>query len=477
MTRIINILTKNWLLVLIILLGFFLRVYRFPEYVQFLADQGRDAIILKRIVTLEHLPAIGPPTSLGQIYLGPFYYYFIAPWLLIFNFNPLGPAIGVLFFSTIFLIINYLIIKELIDKKTALFSTILISFSYILIEFSRFSWNPNLLPLFTLLTVYFFIKSLKTHQWYFYLLTGSFLSFVIQLHYLALFLIPSITLIYLFNFKINNLKKYLLATFGFIFFSLPLLIFDLRHQFLNSKNFIKFFTETRTEQANYLNNFFESFKFLNQYLFNINFNFWLLLIILILLITSLISIFNSRNNVKFFILIFLTSLFFYSFYNGPKHPHYFGILFPLYTVIISYFISFITNSLLEKFLAMIFISLFIFFNFQKYNFLFYKGSNQVEHAKKVAEFINNKITSKKFNFAVQPDGWQEDSYLYFLELKNKRPLDRKKVEIGEEMFVICGNKCDLYNTQSWNIKMFGDFRIDKKWNIENIEVYKLTHKY
>ncbi len=474
MTRIINILTKNWFLVLIIIVGFLLRVYRFPEYVQFLADQGRDAIILKRIVTLEHFPAIGPPTSLGQIYLGPFYYYFIAPWLLIFNFNPLGPAIGVLFFSTIFLIINYLIIKELIDKKTALFSTILISFSYILIEFSRFSWNPNLLPFFTLLTVYFFIKSLKTHQWHFYLLTGSFLSFVIQLHYLALFLIPSITSIYLFKFKINNLKKYLLAIFGFIFFSLPLLIFDLRHQFLNSKNFIKFFTETRTEQTNYLNNFFESFKFLNQYLFNINFNFWLLLIILILLITSLIFIFNSRNNVKFFILIFLTSLFFYSFYNGPKHSHYFGILFPLYAVIISYFISFITNSLLEKFLAMIFISFFIFFNFQKYNFLFYKGNNQIENSKKIAQIIYKNVKVKKYVLTSLPERFSETQYRYFLEIWNKKPLEKDSLEKGDELYVICEDSCkQIINNSQWDIAYFQPSRIVKSWQINNVKIYKL----
>jgi len=476
MRRIINILTKNWLLILIIIFGFFLRIYRFPEYVQFLADQGRDAIIIKRIITLEHLPAIGPSTSIGQVYLGPFYYYFIAPWLLIFNFEPIGLAFGVLFFSTLFLLINYFIIKELFNKNIALISTLLISFSYVLIEFSRFSWNPNLLPLFTLLTVYFFIKSLKTNQWFYYLLAGCFLSFSIQLHYLSLFIIPIIGLIYLINFKLKNLKNYLLVIFGFLFFSLPLLIFDLRHNFLNSKNFFKLITNSGQQKTNYLNNFLETFNYLNQYLFNFKINSILVLIILFLLIINFIFIIKKKDHIKLFLSFFFFLLFFFSFYSGPKHPHYFSNLYPIYIIIISYYLEYLTRFKLEKFLVFIFLVSFIFLNFQKYSFLFYKGNNQIEHAKKVADFISKKITTKKFNFAVQPDGWQEDSYLYFLELKNLKPLDRKKVEIGDEMFVVCGQLCDLYNTNSWNIKMFGEFKIKNKWIIDNVEIYKLIHK-
>src|SRR4030042_5978400 len=111
MRRILNILTNNWILIMVLIIGVFLRFYKFTGFVTFLGDQGRDAIIIKRILTFEHFPAIGAPTSIGQVYLGPFYYYFIAPWLLFFNFNPIGLAIGVGFFSSLFLLINYLIVK------------------------------------------------------------------------------------------------------------------------------------------------------------------------------------------------------------------------------------------------------------------------------------------------------------------------------------------------------------------------------
>ena len=132
----------------IFLIGLFLRLYKLNAFITFLGDQGRDAIVIKRILTFEHLTAIGPPTSIGQVYLGPFYYYFIAPWLFLFNFNPLGLAFGVAFISSIFIIINYFIVNDLFNKKIAFLSSVFLTFSTIIIEFSRFSWNPNLLPIF-----------------------------------------------------------------------------------------------------------------------------------------------------------------------------------------------------------------------------------------------------------------------------------------------------------------------------------------
>ncbi|EKE14291.1 MAG: hypothetical protein ACD_12C00589G0002, partial [uncultured bacterium] len=206
MRRIINILSNNLALVITIIIGVFLRFYKLNGFTTFLGDQGRDAIVVKRILTLEHLPAIGAPTSIGQVYLGPFYYYFISPWLWFFKLNPIGLAFGVAVFSSIYLLINYFIVKELLNKKIALISTIFLSFSSVLIDFSRFSWNPNLLPLFTLLTVYFVIKSLKEDKWYYFALSGAFISFSIQLHYLSLFLIPPILILFV-NKVIFALKK------------------------------------------------------------------------------------------------------------------------------------------------------------------------------------------------------------------------------------------------------------------------------
>ena len=446
----------------------------------FLGDQGRDAIIIKRIITGEHFPAIGAPTSVGQVYLGPFYYYFIAPWLLLFKFQPIGLAFGVAVYSSFYLLVNYFIVKELFNKRISLISTLFLSFSSVLIDFSRFSWNPNLLPLFVLLTIYFAIKSLQTNKWHYFFLLGAFLSFSIQLHYLALFLIPAIGIIFLSSLYKKSVKQlisqfhnFLISVLSFIIFSSPLIIFDLRHNFLNSKLFLALFKSSGTSFASKINSFFDSFYYLNFYSFNINLNKFFIYVLLVFLFIILFTLIKKSSNLKTFLLIFFITIVGMSLYNGPKHPHYFGILFPLYFVIISYFLASLNQSSFGKIMIVFFISGYIFLNFQKYYFLRNQPNNQIAHAEKVAQFLDKKIGKEKFNFAVQPDGDPEDAYLYFLELKGKVPLDRKKLEVGNEMFIVCGNDCDLKNTKSWNINMFGKFEISSEWSVEGVRIYKL----
>lgn len=483
---IISFSKDKYLLVLLpfFFIGVFLRFYRLEEFAMFLADQGRDAIIIKRILTFEHWPAIGASTSVGQVYLGPFYYYFIAPWLLIFNYNPVGLAFGVAFFSSLFIIINYFIVKDLFNEKIALISSFFIAFSSVLIDFSRFSWNPNLLPLFSLLTIYFLIKSLKTQKKIFYFLFGSFLSFSIQLHYLALFLIPPtiiISIIRLIELKKKELRKQLIlnqffSLLSFFFFSLPLLIFDFRHDFLNSKNFLTLFKGSGSIISNKITELVITFEALNRYIFNFEMNRFFLIAILILFFISGIFLLFKKDNIRFFIIFFLFSLGGISLYSGPKHAHYLGIVFPVYFIVLSFFLTINKSKVFAYFLIPIFLLSYLFLNSKNYYFLKNKGNNQIEHARKVAQFLDRVINTEKFNFAVQPDGWQEDSYLYFLELKGKRPQDRRKLEIGDVMFVVCGQPCDLYRTKSWNVTMFGQFKIDKEWLVDNVKIYKLVHK-
>src|SRR5690242_4069276 len=111
-----NIVAKNRLVTVIFVIAAFLRLYRVADFAIFLSDQGRDAIIIKRIVAFEHFPAIGPSTSIGQVFLGPFYYFLMAPFLWIWRLDPVGLAYGVSFLSVLGLIASYLAIRNTVDK-------------------------------------------------------------------------------------------------------------------------------------------------------------------------------------------------------------------------------------------------------------------------------------------------------------------------------------------------------------------------
>ena len=471
--RLLNLFKKDYYLLWIIILvvvGGFLRFYRLDAFVTFLGDQARDAIVIKKIITFEHFPAIGAPTSVGQIYLGPFYYYFIAPWLAIFRFEPIGLAFGVAFFSTLYIPVNYFVVKDLVNKDTALISTVFITFSYILIEFSRFSWNPNLLPVFSLLAVYFFIKAVRVDQITPYILAGAFLSFSVQLHYLAVFLIPPIVA-YFINKK-PNIRNLLFSLFSFIFFSIPLLIFDLRHNLLNIKSFLKLSQSSGNIAGNKLLSIFDSFLSLNRYSFNIEFNSLISAFILLGIIASLILIWRKGQKIKTVLLFFLLPFLGIALYGGPKFPHYLGVIYPLYFIVIAYFLSYFLNNPGGKVLLSVFLVVFVFFNFRGYSFIHAKSSHQIEIARSISKIIYDNVKSDKYAIAAIPE-YSDHTYRYFLDVWSRRPTERNSREKTNELFVVCEVKCWPIGDSQWTIAYFAPNKVVNKWTVRNFTIYKL----
>ncbi|HLD26924.1 MAG TPA: glycosyltransferase family 39 protein [Patescibacteria group bacterium] len=460
--------------------GAFLRFYRLAEFVTFLGDEGRDAIIIKRLLTLEHVPAIGAPTSVGQVYLGPFYYYFIAPWLWFFNYNPLGLAVGVAFFSSLFILIIFFALRDLFDKKRALIATFLITFSSVLIEFSRFSWNPNLLPVFSFLTIYFFIKALQKKRIFLFFISGMMFSFTLQLHYLSLLLIPPFfitMMIYIIERKHDRMRLIIgssVALVSCFIFLFPLLIFDLRHQFLNTKNFIALFSTESSFSSGWISELFSSFWHLNTYLFSIEMNKAISSMLLILFFLFFVTRIHKREPLRIFLLFFLFLVAGIALYSGPKIPHYFGAIYPIYIVIVSYLIVWLLSVKKGTVVLYIFLGLYLFFQSYGYFFLFGKGSFQIDHAQRVSRIIMDNITQIKYTVTGFPQKYSDSVYRYFLEVWERRSIEKDSLERAQELFVVCDGSCWPIGHPQWDIAYFAPNKVVGKWRVDNVTIYKLV---
>ena len=60
------------ILIAILLLAAFLRLYRISDYLNFLGDEGRDVMVVRNILHGD-LTFLGPRSSAGDFYLGPIY--------------------------------------------------------------------------------------------------------------------------------------------------------------------------------------------------------------------------------------------------------------------------------------------------------------------------------------------------------------------------------------------------------------------
>lgn len=164
------------------------------------------------------LTLLGPETKIGRqtIYFGPLHYYLMAPALQISHFNPLGPYLLTAVLGVVTCIQIYLTSKSL-------YSLAFYAVFPIAVIFNRWAWNPNTIPLFATLFLLFFIRKK-------YFLTGLMLGLIIQLHFTAGGL--ALVILYKLVTKKLNLHSLIKLLFGLSIGLAPMIIFDLRHDFL-----------------------------------------------------------------------------------------------------------------------------------------------------------------------------------------------------------------------------------------------------
>ena len=107
---------KQYFPLAIIVLGIFLRFYQLETRTNFTADGGRDYAVVRQMIQTRKPTLLGPKASVGEFFFGPFYYYLLAPVLVIGNFDPLSGAVLTAFLDSISLILFYFLAKKLLPK-------------------------------------------------------------------------------------------------------------------------------------------------------------------------------------------------------------------------------------------------------------------------------------------------------------------------------------------------------------------------
>src|SRR3989344_4139376 len=125
----------------ILILGGFFRLRNISGYMTFLGDEGRDVLVVKRMIVDHDIAFLGPTASVGGFFLGPIYYYFMVPFLWLFNYNPLGPAIMVALFGIVTVWFVYKVGKEFFGASAGLIAAGLYAISPLVVTYSRSSWE------------------------------------------------------------------------------------------------------------------------------------------------------------------------------------------------------------------------------------------------------------------------------------------------------------------------------------------------
>lgn len=441
---------------LLTLIGAFLRLYRLPSTVMFQGDQGRDAIVVKQLIVDYDPILIGPVTSVGNMYLGPFYYYFMAPFLAITYPNPIGPAIAVAFVSVLTIPLVYVVTKEMFSQRAGLISTFIFTFMTTAVVYSRFSWNPNLAPLFGLLTIWCLYRMMKLkNYWYLVLATLSF-AVLIQLHYVALLMAP-VMLIWVIISLIRNKQNWqriagysLLSLLVLLITTLPLIIFDIRHNQIIQNAFLEFFTG----EDEYIQPFarmlrvvrdMEGRSFLVLAQLNQSPNGVVDRLVVFGSITWLIILWlrkkvNFKTNIglQLVLIILLVAIVGTAFFASQLYPHYLLYLLPAVSMYFGYLLSELWRfHLLGKVFSALLLLVYLYGNLSNNPVLAQPGPSMAYY-KRVAENILPHVSSDRYNIALLSESkdYKGMNYRYFLEVTDKPPTSHDDYQNLGQLVVI-----------------------------------------
>lgn len=481
--------TEYLILALILGIAAFLRLYRIADYMTFLGDEGRDALWVKRIIIDHKLTLLGPTASVGGFFLGPFYYYLMTPFLWAFRMNPVGPAIMVALFGIATVWLVYKAGKDFFNSKVGLLAAGLYTISPLVISYSRSSWNPNIMPFFSLLTVYLTWQAVNKKKYSRLFWVGLLFGLTFQIHYLAIFLLVAIG-IYLLLFMPwwQNWQSYLAAAVGFVIGWSPFLLFELRHSFPNFRSLYKFIffgPETGYVPGKFIpivtNVGYRLFERL------VSGNNQILTLGLILLTLSFFfrDWLKSKKDATFSLMgiWFLVGVLLFGFYQKPIYDYYFGFMFALPFLMVGYGLNQLAKCGKLGFLVSFFlINLVILVNLINLPFR-YQPNKQLKQTEEIAHLVLEKTEGKPFNFALITGQNSDHGYRYFLELWGAKPvtientiIDPERKTVTDQLLIVCEKlPCYPEGDPLWEVAGFGRAKIVDKWPISVVEVYKLEH--
>jgi len=257
--------SKNFFLVsflLILCIGIFLRTYHFHDWLLFEKDQVRDAVFTEQVLTGEKSwPVFGPTMrASGEdketlFHIGPVYYYFQILSAMIFGPEAEVMAYPDLLFSILSLPLFFFFLRKYFTENISLALMGVYAISFFIIKYSRFAWNPNLIPFFSLLFLFsaheFLINKEKT-RWFWVVSYAIALGIGVQLHATTLILFSAVfivTTLFLFYKNRGIWKKIFVIIFLALCINAPQVVSEFSTGFTNTRILFHFSEKNDTSKT------------------------------------------------------------------------------------------------------------------------------------------------------------------------------------------------------------------------------------
>lgn len=422
----------SFILLLILALAAFLRLYKLPEMVPFGFDQEYAANFAYSVKEYP-IRLIGQPLSVEGLFMGPLYFYFLTPFFFATNLHPLGGFIGSIVLGLVTILAYFFVIKEVFGTKAALLASFLRGILFIKI---LDDWGMT--PAFTsdlivLLTLFCFYKYWHGNLKYLIPL-GFIFGFYTSFHPIHFPFYLVFLIILLVKKKIPDIKTTLTSIIAFIIPIVPLIIFEILRKFYDVSTLIGLLSGGAQGREGKDISFF--LKFLTTDLFktfrldfiNGDLSVILLALILSFLVWKKIGFWKDKFHITFFGLSFIIFLIYYTvIYPGHVPEYYF-----LAVTTLGFIYAVATLSLLfsKRSLATVLIVFLIYLTFLNIRDLVYRWNDQnsgsLFHRENIVkEILRRQPKEQEFYVSyIKLLGWNF-GFDYFFKLSGQIPQTRE----------------------------------------------------
>lgn len=312
-------------------------------------DIARDFLLIKEILTIKPFTLIGSHTSVSGVFHGPLWYYLNVPAFLISSGNPI--FIGWFWWglSILTLMIFFFVTQKLFNKLTASLATLLYSASAIInpIYGLKMFFPPYGAVVLSPVFFYLFLKYINSKKAKY--LTAALFSLGLIIQFEMAFGIPMLLLTILFLTFFLFTKKLVKHWLAFPVILLPLstfILFDLRHNFLQTLSLVRYVTsEVGKRQFDLFTIFIEKINgiFSDTFFLLTQDSRMLSWIYSILFIILVFKVKQKTKKTYFFFLYFFIGYWLLHLSLKPLWSTYYWPLLPLIIMLYSAFVNFFSK--------------------------------------------------------------------------------------------------------------------------------------
>jgi hypothetical protein len=230
------------MIILILILAAAKYIYQALVLAPFEIDQEFLALEAWKFLKEANPTLVGAHTSTGNIYIGPGYTYLVTAIMWATRLNPwIINALSALW-AILTIVSLYFIGGKLFSRAVGIIAALLAATSINYLNLTQVP--PLVIPLSLVSLLTFYCLAQLPHRPRLFLPAIILAGIGLQLHFTGLYLLVFIVVwIFAMKIKITPVDWLKAAAIVLIFLS-PLILFDLRHNFLNSRNFVVFLLTT-----------------------------------------------------------------------------------------------------------------------------------------------------------------------------------------------------------------------------------------